>query len=232
MMSLAVPYRTNANVLAVSRGILLERLLPGYEASFASVAPGEYVTIMASSGRSISVSRGSARFPNGATMHIIAWHEVRLEDEDALPGRARARSHLDIDMLEAGTAPVHALLGGPRVVSEVEEPAEGAGGGGRDGARSERSGKTTATSIATVFRKAMLDGQEEAPLPLRRLRAMGLLVVCIIAAAAISLTSVAATNLNSVLASTQLVSSAANRCEAHRGSADFILFGLVWFGLV
>ena len=99
--------------------------------------------------------------------------------------------------------------GAAAAAGDIDE-AEPRGGGGGRADRSERSGKTAA-SVATVFRKALLDGRSEAPPPLRRLRLMGLVVVIIVAVAAISLTSVASSNLNAVLSSTQLVWSGANR---------------------
>lgn len=213
---------------AGNRGILLESILPNYESAFGAVSAGEYVTIAASSGRSISASRVSAPFPNGAIMHIIAWHEVEADSHGH--DIVARHSHSDFIMPEAGVGrsmlhrasivsgadaeqPAHSLLpGGRRVMSDVDDADHNARG---DGTRSERSGKTTA-SVTTVFRRALLDGREGSPPPLRRLREMGLVVAIVVAIAAISLASVASNNLNAVVASTLLVASGASRCVAQR----------------
>jgi hypothetical protein len=228
--------RAEYNVYGVRRrfagnnGILLESILPNYESAFGAVSAGEYVTIAASSGRSISASRVSAPFPNGAIMHIIAWHEVEADSHGH--DIVARHSHSDFIMPEAGVGrrmlhrasivsgadaeqPAHSLLpGGRRVMSDVDDANADHNARG-DGTRSERSGKTTA-SVTTVFRRALLDGREGSPPPLRRLREMGLVVAIVVAIAAISLASVASNNLNAVVASTLLVASGASRCAAQR----------------
>lgn len=199
-----------------SRGTVLESLLPKYEAAFASVVAGEYVQISASFGRRIAASRSSVPFPNGAVMHIIAWHE--LESAHRPPPRADT----DVDLLGTEFIPRTAPRAANAAASEAAVPVGAAVHAEEDAddgdalmahaaARSEHSSGKVSKSIATIFRKALADGGAEA-LPLRRLRVVTLFAVFFIAVAAIALMSVASSNLTAVVASTKLVWSGASRC--------------------
>ena len=204
-----------------SRGIQLATLIPDFERALGAVASGEYAPMKTQTGHDISMSRISATFPNGAVMHFLTWHDA--ETDGRAHGHAHEHEHAggggggDMDLLgEAASSPRAAAA------QMMQTPAaDGTDGGDapeedideadlHQHERSERSGKSM-QSAAFVFRKAVLDGRTVAPLPLRRLRTIGIVVVCVTAAAAIALISVAATNLSAVLASTTLVWSGADR---------------------
>lgn len=179
-----------------------------------------YVQITDCGGRRIVVSRESATFPNGAILHIIAWHAAP-DAADVSRGQSLAtRSEV---MLHGGDAD-----GGRRTILQGEDgeeqrrvrfPATAAPGldGNADEAdfhrrdRSERSGKTT-KSVASVFRKYVLAPSFAAPSSLRRVRQVGFIAISLFVVTAICLAIVAASSLGAVLTATQLVTSAAMRC--------------------
>jgi hypothetical protein len=196
----------------------LEHVLPDYVAALSRVAASEYAPTSDSGGRSVLVARESATFPNGAAMHVISWHAAG----DAAGGDPRRTSTLDLlahvtepDGDDAAAPDEESKArprsgGGMERVGEEEE--DHGGPDAHRGDRSERSGKSSTRSVASIFRRLVLDRHAEAPVPLRRLRALGLGIALVIAAAAIALNAVASADLSAVMSATELVWSGADRC--------------------
>lgn len=182
---------------------------------------GDYVAIRAWNERRISVSRLTAPFPNGAVMHIIAWHDVNAEG--TIRGRSASLATMDTELGgdrgggRGGDSPSGARLrprgddaayGGLGAADEEAEREHERARAEHD--RSEKSGATSAT--VSMLRKSVLAGQVGVPPALRRLRRFAIIVVAIVIIASAVLSVAASKNLAAVLAATQLVWSGAARC--------------------